>query len=156
MACAGDELFNPLTGERIVFRVTEAETDGALLEMDDYWTRPGHRAPEHAHPEMQERWEVIAGTACFRIGGIERTAGPGEVVVAPVGVPHLAWNPTEEPVHLRIQMSPALEWERFVKRLFTLAINAHQHGQETPDPSHTVELLREFRREITMTSPNGG
>jgi hypothetical protein len=33
-----DELFNPLTGERIVFRKTAAETGGVLLEMDDFWT----------------------------------------------------------------------------------------------------------------------
>jgi quercetin dioxygenase-like cupin family protein len=107
MVRAGDELVNPITGERIVFRKTAADTGGTLLEMDAFWTRPGHRAPEHGHPGMQERWEILAGTACFRIGGVERTAGPGEVVVAPVGVRHLAWNPTEEPVHLRIQMSPA-------------------------------------------------
>lgn len=47
MARAGDELVNPITGERIVFRKTAAETAGRLLEMDDFWTQPGHRAPEH-------------------------------------------------------------------------------------------------------------
>jgi antitoxin PrlF len=45
MARAGDELVNPITCERIVFRKTAAETGGALLEMDDFWMRPGHRAP---------------------------------------------------------------------------------------------------------------
>ncbi len=50
MARAGDELVNPITGERIVFRKTAADTDGTLLEMDDFWTQPGHRAPEHVHP----------------------------------------------------------------------------------------------------------
>jgi hypothetical protein len=65
MASAGDELVDPATGERIVFCKTSAETAGGLLEMDAFWTRLGHRAPEHVHPEMQERWEVIAVPRVF-------------------------------------------------------------------------------------------
>jgi quercetin dioxygenase-like cupin family protein len=152
MARAGDELVNPMTGERIVFRKIAAETGGQLLEMDDFWTQPGHRASEHVHPDMQERWEILAGTACFRIDGVERTAGPGEMVIAPPGVAHLAWNPTEEPVHLRIQMSPALRWEVFIERLFALASDGHRRQQRAPDPVQMLELLREFPREISAPS----
>jgi quercetin dioxygenase-like cupin family protein len=150
MARAGDELVNPITDERVVFRRTAMETDGRLLEMDDFWTRPGRRAPEHVHPGMQERWEVIAGTACFRIDDRERSAGPGEVVVAEPGVPHLAWNPTAEPVHVRIQMRPALGWETFIERLFALASEGHGGEDGAPDPQRMLELLREFPREIAM------
>lgn len=155
MARAGDELVNPITGERIVFRKTAAETAGRLLEMDDFWTRPGHRAPEHIHPEMQERWEILTGTACFRIGGVERTAGPGEVVVAPAGVPHVAWNPTKEPVHLRIQMTPALRWEAFVERMFALAVDDLRDREGVSDPAPMLALLREFPREIALAPPGG-
>jgi quercetin dioxygenase-like cupin family protein len=150
MGRAGDELFNPITGERIVFRKTAAETGGTLLEMDDFWTRPGHRAPAHTHPGMQERWEVIAGTASFAIDGVERIAGAGEVVVADLGVAHQAWNATSEPVHLRIQMRPALRWETFVERLFELAADAHRGGSGAPDPALMLELLREFPQEIAL------
>ncbi len=155
MARAGDELVNPVTGERIVFRKTAADTDGTLLEMDDFWTQPGHRAPEHVHPEMQERWELITGTASFHIAGDERTAGPGEVVIAPSGMPHLAWNPTDEPVHLRIQMRPALRWEQFVERLFALARDGHTGERGMPDPTLMMELLREFPREIAPVPSSG-
>jgi len=155
MAHAGDELVNPITGERIVFRKTAADTDGTLLEMDDFWTQPGRRAPEHVHPEMQERWEIIAGTACFRLSGVEQTAEPGEVVVAPPGVPHLAWNPTAAPVHLRIQMRPALRWETFIERLFALARDGHTDEREMPDPTLMIELLREFPREIAPAPSSG-
>lgn len=154
MASAGDELINPITGERIVFRKTAAETDGTLLEMNAFWTRPGHRTPAHVHPGMQERWEVIAGTASFDIDGVERTAVPGEVVVALAGVPHQAWNATAEPAHLRIQMRPALRWETFVERLFALAADGHRRGRDTPDPALMLDLLREFPREIAL-APTG-
>lgn len=155
MARAGDELVNPISGERIVFLQTAADTDGRLLEMDDFWTRPGHRAPEHIHPEMQERWEVIAGSVCFRIAGIERTAGPGEVVIALAGVPHVAWNPDAAPVHLRIQMRLALDWERFVERPFALARDGHTDERGIPDPKLMVELLREFSRAIVPAPATG-
>jgi mannose-6-phosphate isomerase-like protein (cupin superfamily) len=148
MACAGEELVNPATGERIVFLRTSAQTAGELLEMDDYWMRSGQRAPAHVHPAIQERWQVIAGTAAFWIAGRERTARSGETVTAPAGVPHQAWNPTDQPVHVRIQMRPALGWEQFVRRLFALAAEAHASGHDAPDPRSLLELLREFPREI--------
>lgn len=154
MAHAGDELVNPVSGERIVFRQTAADTDGRLLEMDDFWTRPGHRTVEHVHPEMQEHWEVIAGSVCFRIAGVERVAGPGEVVIAPVGVPHMAWSPNAAPAHLRIQMRPALRWERFIERLFALARDGHTDERGMPDLALMSELLREFPREIAPV-PSG-
>jgi mannose-6-phosphate isomerase-like protein (cupin superfamily) len=152
MARAGDQLFNPLTGERIVFRVTACETGGALLEMDAFWAGAARRAVEHVHPEMQERWEVIAGHARFRIDGVQRTAGPGEVVVAAPGSAHEAWNPAAEPAHVRIQMRPALDWERFVERLFAISGAAHEAGQPAPEAKLLRELMRRFRREIRLAS----
>jgi mannose-6-phosphate isomerase-like protein (cupin superfamily) len=148
MAGASDELVNPISGERIVFRRRAADTGGALLEMDAHWTRAGRRTPEHRHPQMEEHWEVIAGCACFRIGGVEHRRGPGETAVALRGVPHEAWNPSQEPAHVRIQMRPALGWERFVERLFGLANYAYARGRDAPDPGSLLELLRDFPREI--------
>ncbi len=155
MARAGDELVNPISGERIVFRRTASDTAGQLLEMDAHWTRPGRRAPEHRHPQMEERWEVIAGSACFRIAGVEHISGPGETVVALPGVAHEAWNPSEEPAHVRIQMRPALRWEQFVERLFALANDAHARGHDAPDLATLLELLREFPREIAGPATPG-
>ena len=132
MAHAGQTVENAATGERVTF-VAIADD---LLVMEDVWTRPGHRAPEHLHPEMEERWEVVAGRAAFRIGGREHEAGPGDVVVAPPGTPHLAWNPTDRVVRLRIEMRPALRWAEFTERLFR------------GDPP--AELLREFSREVAL------
>jgi len=132
MAHAGQTVENPHTGERITF-VSIADD---LLVMEDVWPRPGHRAIEHVHPEMEERWTVLEGRAAFRIGGEETEAGPGEVVTARPGVSHLAWNPTDAPVRLRIEMRPALRWAEFTERLFR------------GDPPG--ELLREFSREVAL------
>jgi mannose-6-phosphate isomerase-like protein (cupin superfamily) len=132
MAREGQTVENAATGERITFVSIAPE----LLVMDDIWPRPGHRAIEHVHPQMEERWEVVEGRAAFRIGGEETVAGPGEAVVAPPGVRHLAWNPTDGAVRLRIEMRPALRWVEFTERLFR------------GDPP--AELMREFSREIAL------
>jgi mannose-6-phosphate isomerase-like protein (cupin superfamily) len=156
MARAGEDLLNPLTGERISFRRKARETGGELLELESHWTLAGHRAPAHVHPEMQERWQILAGTAGFRIEGVERTAAAGEVVVAPAGAPHVAWNAGREPVHVLIQMRPALRWETFVERLFELAREAHAPGGRAPDPASLRQLLSEFPREIALVPPRAG
>lgn len=155
MARAGEELVNPISGERIVFRRTARETAGELLEMDAHWTRPGRRTPEHRHPQMEERWEVIAGSARFRIGGVEQLSGPGDTAVALPGVAHEAWNPSDEPAHVRIQMRPALNWEQFVVRLFALASDAHARGREAPDLASLLALMAEFPGEIAGSAPRG-
>ena len=132
---AGDEVRNPATSERIVFLRTSAETGGELLEMENVWTRSDHRTMPHRHPRMEETWEVLSGRAGFRIGDDELSAGPGEVVVAPPGVEHHAWNESGGETRLRITMRPALRWEEFVVRLFT-----------APGP----DLLRDFPDEIAV------
>ena len=93
---------NPRTGEQIEFVSCSPE----LLTLHTTWTRPGHRALEHVHPEMEERFEVLAGRAAFLIDGEHRYADVGDVVIVPPRSRHLAWNPTSQPVELRIEMRP--------------------------------------------------
>lgn len=143
MARAGQSVENPATGERVTFVKTAADTGGELLVLELEWPRPGERAPEHVHPEAEERYEVVEGTGAFRVGGEERTAGPGEVVIVPPGTPHFAWNPTDQPVRLKVEFRPALRWEEFVERLFALT-----PVTGPPDRARLAALLREFRREI--------
>jgi hypothetical protein len=57
-------------------------------------------------------------------------------VVAPAGRRHLAWNPTDGPVRLRIEMRPALRWQEFTTRLF-----------RGDDPA---ELLTEYADEVQL------
>jgi len=104
--------------------------------MRSTWTRPGQRAIAHVHPEMEERFEIVAGRAAFRIDGVESIADAGDVVIVPPGTPHLAWNPTTDVVRVRISMRPALRWAEFTERLFA--------GE------HLGGLLAEFRREIVI------
>ena len=133
-------LTHPLTGERVVLGPQAAPDDPLVI--DDHWVAADHATLPHAHPGMQERWEIVAGCARFRIGDAEWTARPGQVVVAPAGVPHHAWNLGGEPVRLRITMTPGLRWAEVVRRVFTAS-----------DPAELAGLPREFPGELALARP---
>jgi len=139
VAQSGQKVENPATGERIVFLRTAADTDGAAVEMEATWPAGRRRTAPHVHPEAEERWEVLAGTARFRIGDAETDGGPGTVAVAPPGTPHQAWNAGPDEARVRIELRPALRWEDFVVRLF---------AGESP-----ADLMREFSREVRPPPP---
>ncbi len=123
---------NPRSGEQIDFLVDTPD----LLRMRSTWSRPGHRAPPHLHPRMEEQFHVEEGWARFRVGGRVVDAVAGGSVVVPPGVVHLGWNPTQLPVTLIIEMRPALRWRAFTEMLF---------AGEDPD-----ELLRAHGAEIEL------
>jgi quercetin dioxygenase-like cupin family protein len=139
----GREVVNQATGERIRFLRTAAETGGELLEMEDLWPRADHTVAEHAHPAMEERWQVLEGRVRFEIDGRQTIAGPGDVAVAPAGARHASVNIGGGPALLRIEMRPALRWEEFVRRLF--AATGDGSGA-----SRIAALLDEFEDEIEL------
>jgi quercetin dioxygenase-like cupin family protein len=125
---------NPRTGEQIDF--LDSDTD--VLTMRSVWTRPGHRAPEHLHPSMEETFTVVSGQPEFRVDGRTFTAAPGDIVVVPPGVPHAAWNAGADPVVVVIDMRPPLRWREFTVRLFA----------QEEDPRL---LLEEYDSEVRVT-----
>jgi hypothetical protein len=69
MARAGDELVDPITGERMIFRKTAKETDGELLQLDRIGKAGWKAGPLHVHPYQEERFEVISGTLGSHVAG---------------------------------------------------------------------------------------
>ena len=65
-----------MTGERVVFLDTAADTNGKLVRME-FFVRPGgFVAAEHVHPKQEERFTIADGEAHLRIRGTERVARP--------------------------------------------------------------------------------
>ncbi|MDF2704007.1 MAG: hypothetical protein K0S10_2953, partial [Rubrobacteraceae bacterium] len=77
MARAGDELLNPVTGLKTVFRKTSRETDGELLQVDWIGSPGWTTGPDHIHPRQEERFEVLSGRLGLRVDGVERVLGEG-------------------------------------------------------------------------------
>ncbi len=153
MARPGQTISNPVTGEIITFIQTAADTAGALLILDDLWTRPGQRAAPHVHPRMEERFEVVNGRAALVVDGVEHELEPGEALAVAPGTPHIAWNAGDGETRMRLEFRPALRWEEVVERLFALARDGRTDAYGVPEPGPFGELLAEFPDEIAPASP---
>jgi quercetin dioxygenase-like cupin family protein len=155
MAKAGDELVNPVTGLRTVFRKTARDTDGELLQVvwigEPGWTT----GPDHVHPLQEERFEVISGKLGLRLEGGERIYGAGEVIVAPAGSAHAAWNATsDDEVYVLVDFRPALRTETAFETLAGLARDGKTNRAGAPrDPLLLALVLHEYEDEIYFVRP---
>jgi len=91
---------------RITVLLRSEETAGvlALVETRAPAGSPGPRLHRH---EFDETFYVLEGELTFQLVDELVTAGPGEVVFAPRGVPHTFANPRDEPAHTLVVVTPA-------------------------------------------------
>src|SRR6266542_4129253 len=121
MARPGTTLESRLTGERLVFVRTSADSGGALCSFD-YFLRPcGSVQLAHVHPRQEERFEIVSGKARVRVGWRVRSVGAGERVVVPAGTVHRLWNDGQDELHVLVDFRPALRTEKGFEQLFGLA-----------------------------------
>ena len=154
MARAGDTIEHPVAAERIVFLKTARDTDGELLQLDFFMKGGGFVPAEHVHPYQEERFEVLSGTAHFRLRGQERDVGAGETIVVPAGTPHVWWNPGEEEAHLILEYRPALRTETFFETFFGLAKDGKVNSKNgLPNPLQLAGMAREYEDEIYLARP---
>ena len=87
----------------------------------DCWVDPGAFTPEHIHPTIEERFEVIEGDFLFRVEGEELPAGKGEKPVVRQGQRHGFENVGETEGHLRTEIDPGLTMQGFFEDSAALA-----------------------------------
>src|SRR5215207_1353413 len=154
MAKAGDEIFNPRTGQRVIFLQTGAETNGELLCSESYYPFAGAVEPEHVHPLQESGAEVISGSLCFRVDGEERQLRAGESITIPANTPHFFWNDAqEEEAHFIGWFRPALEIDRFFESFFGLAQDGKLNEKGLPSFWQLAVMVPHFGDEIRLTSP---
>lgn len=78
--------FGPETG-RYTFKTTAAETDGRLAQLVCREHR-GAATPLHVHTDTDETFFVVSGSLELVVGDERMTAGEGDYVFAPRGIPH--------------------------------------------------------------------
>jgi quercetin dioxygenase-like cupin family protein len=154
MAKAGDELLNPVTGLRTMFRKTAEETSGELLQVDWIGEPSWTTGPDHVHPRQEERFEVLSGRLGLRADGIERVHGVGDVIVVSAGSPHAAWNAGDDEVHVLVDFRPALRTETAFEALAGLARDGKTNRAGAPkNPLMLALVLHEFEEEIYFVRP---
>jgi mannose-6-phosphate isomerase-like protein (cupin superfamily) len=135
------------SGNLVTIKATGAQTRGRLTVVE-FLNPAGFAPPLHRHLLEDEMFHVLSGTAEFRCDGESLTAGPGDFVFLPVGLPHTFLVGPEEPLHL-LQITTPSGFEDF-------AAAAGQPASERriPDPApidpaamghaaelHSIELL---------------
>jgi quercetin dioxygenase-like cupin family protein len=153
MAYAGQTLENPVTGERITFLKTAADTGGEYCEIDLQLTPDGAVPGTHVHPFQEERFEVIAGTMKFRLGLRRVVAGPGEVVVVPAGAVHNFANAGDETARVRVRMTPALKMEELFETTVALAMAGRVNRHGMPKPLDLALFVERFEDEARAPFP---
>jgi quercetin dioxygenase-like cupin family protein len=148
MAYTGQVIENPVSGERIIFRRTSADTNGELLEFDIELTPDGHVPGMHVHPAQEERFEVLGGSVRFQKGIKRVTATAGDTVVVEPGKAHKFENVGGESATMRVQVRPALEMERLFETAISLAEEGRVTSKGMPKPLDLALFVREFKDEV--------
>jgi mannose-6-phosphate isomerase-like protein (cupin superfamily) len=153
MAYSGQTIENPVSGERITFRKTAADTGGELLAIDLELTPDGHVPGMHVHPEQEERFEVVEGRMKFRMGLKTIVAEAGDVVTVPAGTAHKFANAGDGKAVARVEVRPALNMERLFETAVALAQEGRTTSKGMPKPLDLALFVNEFRREVKAPFP---
>ena len=67
MARAGEEIYNPVQHDRVVYLKTAQDTEGALLRLE-LFVSPRGGNPLHVHPLQEEYFKALSGTLGAQVG----------------------------------------------------------------------------------------
>jgi len=133
MAQAGDVIENPVTGQRLIFEVTSADSGGEVFVAEGIFPPGGFAGVAHIHPHQDEHFEVLAGRAAFEVDGAEHVIGPGGTIEVPRGTRHTFANAGNEEMRVRFSFRPALTGtERFYEVYFAFAQEGRVNAKAMP------------------------
>ena len=149
---AADELVeDPVLRQR--YRLT---VDGDVLR-NELWAEPGSEVPEHYHPRLEERFEVLEGDFVFKVAGRERAAGPGERLVVNPGVRHSFRNAGDGVGRLVAELEPAMTMRGFFEDSAAMARAGKYTARGLPTGPgaflDTADFVERYRDVTVMTFP---
>ncbi len=150
---SGDMIENRVTGERILFRKTAAETGGMLTVAEVTVARDGAVASAHVHPKQLERFHVLSGTLGVKLGRRKVTASAGDVVVIEPGTRHRFWNAGEEEARFVVEVRPSLEWEQLLATMFALAADGKTSRKGMPNPLRLAVIAQKHFDDVRLPFP---
>lgn len=88
----------------------------AFLALDP----PGTGVPPHVHTTQDEHLFILEGIYTLYLDGEWQTAGPGDTVRLPKGLPHALYNRSDDPATSLVWVSPAGRLAQLFDRLHEL------------------------------------
>jgi quercetin dioxygenase-like cupin family protein len=154
MIRTGDTIHNPVTGERITFLATSADTDGEAVVIETVVQPRGFVAAAHVHPSQIERFAVVDGTLGLKVGGNKLTLQRDEVFIVQPGTPHRFWNAGEDEVRFVCEVRPALQFESLLETMFALAEEGKTNRKGMPNPLRLAVIAREHFDTVRLPYPS--
>lgn len=149
----GRVIVNPISGERIVIRVSGEQTAGKLLIFDLYLPPGAHVPARHVHPSQEERFTVVSGQLRFRLGRLGRRAilaGPGTTMCIPAGTAHWFGNPGTHRSHARVEVRPALRMQELFETTEAIGRERSDRASRRPRLTDLARVVLEFQREVAV------
>ncbi len=154
MARAGEEIYNPVQGDWIVFRETAQDTSGELLSAELLVSPKAAGPPAHVHPLQEERFEVLSGIIRARLGNQERGLPEGERMTVAPGTPHTWWNDGEVDARVSLELRPALNIEVGFETIYGLARDGKTNRDGVPNLLQLAVMLSGVNRgELYLAHP---
>jgi hypothetical protein len=102
----------------------------------------GFVAAAHVHPNQHERFEVLEGTLCLRLGRQTVTAHAGQTVTVPAGTAHRFRNPGDGEPRFLCEVRPALAFEQLLETMFALAEDDRTNRKGMPNPLRLAVIAK--------------
>jgi quercetin dioxygenase-like cupin family protein len=106
-------------GLKMIFRVTKEMTGGAYSLLTNI-AQPGDAGvPMHTHRDDHETMIVQRGRIVCRVGDETFSAGPGDIVHLPAGIPHGWRSDSDDEVEMLVifSLTPDTDYERMFRAL---------------------------------------
>jgi mannose-6-phosphate isomerase-like protein (cupin superfamily) len=153
MIRTGDTIHNPVTGERVTFLATSADTGGEAVVIETAVQSHGSVAAAHVHPSQGERFAVKSGRLGMKVGREKRELRPGQFVVVEPGTPHRFWNAGDEPVTFVCEIRPALQFESLLETMFALAAAGKTNRKGMPNLLRLAVIANEHFDTVRLPFP---
>ena len=122
------------------------------------WLEDGGHLPEHFHPTLEERWEVLEGSARVKLDGVwlDLVAEDGPLLV-PAGVRHELKNDSGRTARMQTEVTPPGRLEEFLTESARGAREGLYNARNLPTSMRgarwIAELAQRFQDETVMCSP---
>lgn len=141
MISTGQTLINPVTGERMTFIRTSADTGGEYVLIELVAEPDTFVAAAHVHPAQVET-EVVSGTLGARVAGRQIEAHAADTLVVEPGQAHKWWNAGNGELVFRCEIRPALQFESLIETMFSLAADGLTNEKGMPNPFRLAVIAR--------------
>lgn len=154
MTSKGETIENPVTGQRLTFLATGRDTGGELFRAEGLFSPGGFAGVEHIHPHQDERFEVHAGRAAFRVDGEEVMLGAGQTIDVPARTKHTFWNAGDDEMRVTFEFRPAPKsTERFYELYFGFAQEGRVNAKAMPGLLDLATVWAETSEHALLAKP---